>query len=223
MNLDKIVNILKYTAGFPKSIYVNFRLLPFMEAIRIPIIVSTKTKLSSLRGEVKLQKVRTGIVRIGFGNVRLVDYSNERTIIHIDGTIVIEGKTKIGKGSKIEVGKEATLTFGENFLSSARSTIICHRAVTIGKNSLFAWDSLVMDTDYHDIFDTNDTKINEDQPIVIEANVWLGTRTTILKGAHIPKNSVIAAGSVVAKHYTQENTIVAGNPAKVVKEAIYWR
>ena len=223
MKFDKISNVLKYIAGFPRSLYVNFRLLPFSEAIRLPIIVSTQTQLSSLEGKVTLGKVKTGIIRIGFGSVRLVDYSNERTILHIEGHIHFQGKTKIGKASKIEVGKNATLTFGENFLSSAKATIICHKKVTIGKDCIFAWDSLVMDTDYHDILDRTHKRINEDAPISIADKVWLGTRTTILKGATIPKETVVAAGSIVAKNYTQENTILAGNPAKVVKEAIYWR
>ena len=163
MKFDKINNTLKYIRGIPKSIYVNFRLLDFNDAIKLPIIVSSKTKLSSLQGEVRLLNNRTGIVRIGFGNVNTVDYSYERTILHIDGIIYFNGKCKIGRGSKIEVGKNAILNIGESFIASAKSTIICHKKITIGSDSMFAWDTLIMDTDYHNIYNFNDEVINKDK------------------------------------------------------------
>jgi len=47
-------------------------------------------------------------------------------------------------------------------------------------------------------------------------NVWIGMNAVILKGVTIGENSVVAAGSVVTKS-VEPNTIVAGNPAQVVK------
>jgi acetyltransferase-like isoleucine patch superfamily enzyme len=222
MNTDKITNILHYMAGMHKSIYVNFSVLPFKDAIKLPIIVSRKTKLSSLSGRVILDKNKTGIIRIGFGNVRLVDFAYERTIFHLEGTIHFRGKCKIGKASKIEVGTDGYLDIGENFTISAKSKIICHKSVKIGKNSTFAWDSLIMDTDYHDIYNASKECINEDKEILIGEKVWIGTRSTILKGSVIPDNCIVAANSLLAKIYNQEHCIVAGNPAKVVKKNVFW-
>ena len=222
MKTDKTVNMLHYLAGLHKSIYVNFRLLPFKDAIRLPIIVSRKTKLSCLSGKAKLGKNRTGIVRIGFGNVRLVDFAYERTILHIEGTITFKGKCKIGKASKIEVGKKGMLDIGENFLISARSKLICHKKITIGNDAVFAWDSLIMDTDYHEIYDHDSTIINKDKAITIGNKVWIGTRSTVLKGASIPNNTIIAANSTVTKTYQDTDTILAGNPARIIKENIRW-
>jgi hypothetical protein len=56
MNFGKIKMTIRYIGGLPKSIYVNFRLLPFIQAIKLPIIVSRKTLLSSLSGKVTLDK-----------------------------------------------------------------------------------------------------------------------------------------------------------------------
>jgi len=222
MKTDKTVNMLHYLAGLPKSIYVNFRLLPFKDALKLPIIVSRKTKLSCLNGKVLLHKNRTGIVRIGFGNVRLVDFAYERTILHIEGSIEFKGKCKIGKASKIEVGKNGHLKIGENFLISAKSRIICHKQISIGKDCVFAWDSLIMDTDYHYIYDHNANMINADKAIHIGEKVWLGTRCTVLKGATIPDKCIVAANALTAKAYHTENSILAGNPAKEVKENVSW-
>lgn len=54
-------------------------------------------------------------------------------------------------------------------------------------------------------------------PIVVEDNVWIGGNSTILPGVTIGKNAIVAAGSVVTKNVAA-NTIVAGNPAKLLRE-----
>ncbi len=57
----------------------------------------------------------------------------------------------------------------------------------------------------------------KDQPIVIEDNVWIGSRVIILPGVIVSKGAIIGAGSVVTNH-VQPYTIVCGNPAKVVRK-----
>jgi acetyltransferase-like isoleucine patch superfamily enzyme len=52
--------------------------------------------------------------------------------------------------------------------------------------------------------------------VKIGDNVWIGMNAVILKGVTIGDNSVVAAGAVVTKSIAP-NTIVAGNPAIVVK------
>lgn len=53
-------------------------------------------------------------------------------------------------------------------------------------------------------------------PIVVEDDVWLGTRSTILSGVTIGRGAVIAAGSVVTNN-VPPYAIVGGNPAKIIK------
>ena len=55
------------------------------------------------------------------------------------------------------------------------------------------------------------------EPIIIEDNVWIGAKATVLYGRRIGKNSVIAAGAVVTKD-VPPNTVVAGVPARVIRE-----
>ena len=64
---------------------------------------------------------------------------------------------------------------------------------------------------------TNAEKLPEnDQDIIIEDDVWIGTRTIILKGVTIGEGSIIGAGSVVNKS-VPSYSIACGVPAKVVK------
>lgn len=57
----------------------------------------------------------------------------------------------------------------------------------------------------------------EYSPVIIKDNVWLGCRVTILPGVVIKSRTVIGAGAVVNKSFENENLIVGGVPAKVLK------
>ena len=55
------------------------------------------------------------------------------------------------------------------------------------------------------------------KPIVIEDNVWLGGGAILLPGVRIGRNAVVGAGAVVSRS-VPANTVVAGNPARVIRE-----
>ena len=57
----------------------------------------------------------------------------------------------------------------------------------------------------------------EMKPVLIDENAWLGANSTILPGVTVGKNAVVAAGAVVTKD-VPANTVVAGVPAKIIKE-----
>lgn len=78
-------------------------------------------------------------------------------------------------------------------------------------------NAVITDSDWHSInsLDRN-TKNPETSPIEIGENVWIGMNAIILKGVKIGKNSVIGANSVVTKDIP-ENSIVAGNPARIIR------
>ena len=58
---------------------------------------------------------------------------------------------------------------------------------------------------------------SETKPVIIENDVWIGANVIILPGVTIHEGSIIAAGAVVTKD-VECYTIVAGNPAKVIKK-----
>lgn len=220
MNIDKIVKLIRYVSGIPKSIYVNFRLLPFSQAIYLPIMVSRKTKLRSLSGNVHLKKIKTGIIRVGFGGTDMMDYRYDRTILKITGQIYFDGKVKIGVGAKINVS--GTLRVGENFDITGDAIIICAEEIDIGNNTMIAWQSIIMDTDQHAIFDQNNNHINRNKKIIIGNNVWIGARSFILKGAHIGDGCIVGANTTISKSFNKNNSIIAGNPVRILKENIKW-
>lgn len=72
-----------------------------------------------------------------------------------------------------------------------------------------------MDSDFHDYY-IDDKLVENTKEISIGDNVWIGNNVIILKGVNIGDNSIIAAGSIVNKDVSP-NTIVGGNPIKILK------
>lgn len=115
-------------------------------------------------------------------------------------------------------GKKANVTLGNGVAIGDRTEIHAAESVNIGDNTIIAWDCTIMDRDYHKLM--TDTEIAK--PVNIGENVWIGCNVTILKGVTVGDGAVIAAGSVVTKD-VPEKTLVAGNPAKVIKENVWWK
>lgn len=223
MKLNKLDQLFKYIFGLPKSLYVNLRLLPLTQAIKLPIIVSSKTKIISLQGRVALQKVKTGIVRIGFGGAEHIDYRYNRTILKIDGIAAFEGRAKIGVGSKLLIDKGAVFQAGERLGITGDTMILCSQKITIGNNARISWQNIIMDTDQHPVFDTDNNIINHSTEIVIGNNVWIGARCFILKNSVIGDGCIVAANSTITKNFDGiTHSVIGGNGAKVLKTDIRW-
>lgn len=69
-----------------------------------------------------------------------------------------------------------------------------------------------MDTDFHPIIDKNNTILNKEKPISIGNSVWIGARSTLLKGVSIGNNCIVSANSHVTKSYDNDK-IIGGNPS----------
>lgn len=213
---DKM-NYLKILFSFPKSLYVNFHLFPFKQAIKLPLWVTYNMKILISGGVVLKGKAKPFMIRIGFHECNECD-SSDKTVLRIDGKLVFEGNAHIGKGSKLIVYKGGLLELGDNFAISASTAISCRKHIKFGKDIQFSWDCLVMDSDTHTILDEQGYRMNPDKEIVFEDKVWIGNGCMILKGAHIPDNCVIGARSVVAGSKFEDHSIIVGNPAKSVKK-----
>ncbi len=210
MGLLKNLNLIK-------TIYFNLRMLPFKQALKMPLFIAYHTKFISLKGRITIKAdIKPGMIRFGFGTVGVIDKKYTRTLIEINGIIEFDKKANFGYGSKISIGENGILKVGNNFVISANSTIICFNSITIGEDVLFSWEILVMDTDFHQTLNTiqNKVNLNISKPITIGKNSWVGLRCLILKGTCIPANTIVGAGSLLNKNYEiEENTLLAGNPA----------
>lgn len=215
-----INNLLKYNI---RSIFFNFKYLPFKQAIYLPVLISKQCVFYKIIGGIIIKsKIRTGMIQIGYGDVSIFDKKKSRTILEIKGKLVFCGTAKIGHGSKISINDDGVLELGENFIISAESTIVCHKRIRFGYGTMLSWDVLVIDSDLHPIYNNHREVINPPKSIYIGNNVWIGCRSTILKGVTIADGCIIAASTTIAKSFINTNVLLGGNPPKIIKESITW-
>ncbi|MGL1888643.1 MAG: acyltransferase [Reichenbachiella sp.] len=133
------------------------------------------------------------------------------------GKIIIEKDVRIWSNviqSKLFTGSQGTLIIGENSRVNG-AHIDAQERIEIGKNCRIAPYTIILDSDFHDTKEHfADVK---GKPIIIEDDVWITTRSTILKGVRIGKGAVIATGAVVTKDVAPY-TLVGGVPAKEIKK-----
>ncbi len=204
-----------------KTIRINFHYFSFGQAIRFPILVSHRVVFKKLGGKVKLESIiKTGMFKFGYLGLGTQDFFYERTIWDVCGLVRICGNNVgIGRGSKFCV--YGNISLGDSFIISGRSTIICNKQILFGDGVLISWDVLVMDTDYHTIVDNEGKTINKDRPIIVGNDVWIGCRSTVLKGSNIPQKSIIAAGSLISGKMEEDSCIYTSDK-KILKKQIAW-
>ena len=116
----------------------------------------------------------------------------------------------LGEGALLKIGDSVGMSGG---------AICAVGSVLIGNRVLIGANAVISDSDFHSL----DPQIRaeggdhmEFRPVVIEDDVWLGADVYIGKGVTIGRSSVVGAKSVVTRN-VPPNSIVAGNPAKLVR------
>lgn len=214
--------ISKIVLSIPRTIYFNFRYLPFHQAVKLPVWIANNVRIKNLnRGCISLEGiVRLGLVRIGYHEADGVDVYSSHTIIDIqgDGKLIFANDAHIGQGAILCAKENASLTLGSNFAVSGTTSIICSKSITFGDDVQLSWNSMVMDSDAHKIFDESGKLLNPPCSIKIGNKVWIAANTTIMKGTTLPDNVIVAANSLVNKKFTETGVIIGGQPAKVLKK-----
>ncbi len=144
------------------------------------------------------------------------------------GTVSIGDRVRIGGNATFIVSYKAnpnpTIEIGDNVYVGYATLFSCAERITLGNNILIAAGAQFYDNNNHPI-DPEARRQNlpvgkEDvAPITIEDDVWIGSHAVILKGVTVGRGSVVALSSVVTKD-VPPMSVVAGNPAKVVKQIV---
>jgi len=117
-------------------------------------------------------------------------------------------KTVISGWGRIRVGDRVFVNCG--------TVIISVEEVVIGDDVAFANEVYVMDSNSHGV----EGRPHVQAPVRIGDGTWLGNRAMVLPGVTIGKRVVVAAGAVVTRD-VPDDTMVAGNPAQVVRSLSY--
>lgn len=127
------------------------------------------------------------------------------------GTILIQGDN-----CNISIGKGSVFRDGDMFAGESDTNI------EIGDNCLCGIVSCST-SDFHSVIDLDSGKrINPPDSIKIGNENWITNHVLIRKGAEIKDYTIVSPYSLINKKFSQSNIILAGQPAKIIKENITW-
>jgi len=204
-------------------LYFNFRKFPFNIAKKLPVFFYGKVKFTSITGIIRIEApIKTGM--IGFGQ------SYETNTIHkgfaeinINGIIVFKGHVQFGKDYLIKIGNDAYCEMGHLSSLGSCGKIICMDSIVLGSYARLGFESQIMDSNFHKMYDTITGKeFPKTAPIIIGNYNYIGNRVSIMQNTKTPDFCTVASNSLCNKDYTnfQQNVLIGGIPAKLLKSNI---
>ena len=114
-------------------------------------------------------------------------------------------------GNNVRIGTGASFIASVSYIEIGNNVMFGPNVTIRGGNHSSHILGKLM-TDYK----LSDKLTTDDEPVIIENDVWVGTGAIILKGVHIGRGAIIAAGAVVTKNIPPY-AIAGGVPAKILK------
>lgn len=146
------------------------------------------------------------------------------------GARIAIGAGSLVQGRLVAERDESQIVIGDNVLVGPSTVVDCALSITLESNVLISYECIIADSDNHSLYPEqrkddlanwmkgfHDWTNSAMAPVVIREHAWIGARSIILKGVTIGSGAVVGMGSVVTKD-VPPRVIVAGNPARIVRE-----
>lgn len=171
------------------------------------------------------QIIRYDCNKVGKNTVFLGTYPliENKGYIEIGDNVTFVGRNNLIVGFGVVGVERAELIIGSNVTVGYQCEINVGCRVSIGKNVRIATGVKIFDNNSHPVDSMRRREklamtLDDVGPVVIEDDAWIATNAMILKRVVIGKGAVVAAGAIVTRD-VPSHTVVAGNPARVVKHA----
>ncbi len=206
---------LRQVLSLPKSVWFNFRCLPFRTAVKLPFLISYDTKLMELhRGIICLDcEPKRFMIKFGIGGTLKID-SQKAKIFLEKGEIHFKGKAVFSRGNVL--ANRGCLTIGDHFFANTSCTVWCLNRMTIGEDCLLGWGVMMRDSDGHEVEGI------EEKEVTIGDHCWLCSESVILKNSAMGDGSILGYRGVLTKPHKNKNVLLAGMPAVIKKEGVHW-
>ncbi|MCB0447739.1 MAG: hypothetical protein KDD03_09550 [Gelidibacter sp.] len=167
----------------------------------------------SIGNNVKIGKSIINCKNVAIGNdVFIADYN-----VFSCTALTIGNHTKIQSGNTF-IGK-SSFSIGEHSRIINHHYFDLYNTIHIGNHSWIAGRYSEFWT-HGSLYTRLDTK---DLSISIGNYTYIGSNSLFAPGTHVDSRSLVALGSVVTKTFEEQDIIIAGNPASIIKKDIYWR
>lgn len=139
-----------------------------------------------------------------------------------DNALIIDDDVRFYGPCQITMGGAATLHIGRDSSIRGVEFNLKRSCIKVGERCMFSHGITIRSHDSHRVVNPETGEIlNPPEDIVIGNHVWIAKNASILKGVTVGKDSVVGLGAVVTRSCAP-GSILAGIPAKVVKENISW-
>lgn len=208
--------------SLPKTVYFNFKVFDFLTATKLPVFISWRVKIYSLaRGTVIVpQNCKTGLIKIGFGGTSVMNIGSSAISLPKGGRLEFVGRAHFARGVCIK--NSGNIIIGDYFSANNNLRLTCSNSVTIESQAMIGWNVVIRDSDGHYIIE-NGIQKEKIGKVFIGRHVWVCAEAHILKGAKIGNDSVVAYKSLVTSEFSGNNLLLAGTPAKIIKDNINWQ
>jgi len=206
-----------------KSIYFNFKMFSFYEALKLPVLFYGSVKFRDLSGKINIDApIKKGM--IGFGQPYEF-FSREKGIaeIALRGTLNLKGYVQFGKDYQILVDTDAYLEMGHMASLASGGRIVCKERIVLGTYARIGSECQLIDTNFHQMIHT---ETGEKYPMTGSIRLgdfnFVSNRVTFMQGTTTPNFCTIASNTLCNKDYTSygENILIGGIPAQLLKSHI---
>ncbi|WP_352258231.1 acyltransferase [Psychrobacter sp. TB55-MNA-CIBAN-0194] len=146
--------------------------------------------------------------------------------IDINGShnrITIGEKVKFS-GQLLIVGNHLHIHIGNHTTAIDCYILARDKSVTIGESCMISRGIEIRATDVHKVYDidTNVRVNNAHSDVILGDHIWIAANVTVSKNVSIASGCIIAAGAFVNKPVETPNCMVAGTPAKIIRQNVRW-
>ena len=145
---------------------------------------------------------------LSFDNLEEMKLLQKELLPNMDETSTVLPPFRCDLGFRIKIGRNVTVNQNCTFLDNA--------PIEIGDNCLIGPDCHFYTPQHPFDYEQRRKPVEKSLPIKIGADTWIGGNVTICPGVTIGERCIVGAGSVVT-HDVESDTMVAGNPARVIR------
>ena len=200
---------------YPYSLIFCLRYLPLRQAIHIPILIAPSVKIGKMkRGRIVLNNCFRSMVIIGLPGTEGRGQCRTLLSVYDGGRLVFHGSATMAKGTRVVVD--------HGDFCNCDSSFYCTQHISIGPEALLGWNVNMNTTNGHHVFD-NGVERSMEGDILIGRHVWIGSWANIAKSTSVADGCIVAQNSLVSGGHDTPNTLIAGMPAKDIKNNYSWK
>lgn len=200
------------------------------ECIRKPLyLISYNSDMNSFVCNGRLRNCKIHVSGVGHKIVIEKGVVLNSVLIDISGkghTLIIRKGVQFRQGGRFRIEDSNNVVelldssdFSDVFFSIADN----NNRIIVGKDCLFSAGIIIRASDGHSVLDEKGNRCNRGANIEIGNRVWVGYGVTVLKGCTIGDDSIIGAESLLpGKEEYPAMSVIAGMPAKVIKQGCHW-